>query len=165
MFRRRLGIRNLHGGPMNARFSPPRDKADLLRELVSKGSPFSELRDALFFAAVLGWREGRRVPLSGRGEAIRWDVMNNRLGTEVVMDMIAVATNPEEKELLSEARAAERVAILEEFANGGLEVLKERIAAAGALSLQTVLIHLIQEYSRSDQAPNDRGLAAKVLNL
>jgi dnd system-associated protein 4 len=150
---------------MNARFSPPKDKADLLRELVGKDSPFNELRDALFFAAVVGWREGRRTPLNGRGEAIRWDVMSNRLGTEVVMDMIAVATNPEDKELLSEARAAERVAVLEEYANGGLEVLKERIAAAGVLSLQTVLIHLIQEYLRSDQAPKNRGLADKVLNL
>jgi dnd system-associated protein 4 len=151
---------------MNTRFSPPKDKADFLKELVDKDSPFNELRDVLFFAAVVGWREGRRVPLSGRGEAIRWDVMSNRLGTEIVMDMIAVATNPDDKELLSEAREGERIAILEEYANGGLEVLKERVGTAGVLPLQTVMVHLLQECLRSgDEAPGNRGLADKVLNL
>lgn len=150
---------------MNTRFCPPKDKADFLKELVGKDSPFNELRDVLFFAAVVGWTESRRVPLSGRGEAIRWDVMSNRLGTEIVMDMIAVATTPDDKELLSEAREDERVAILEEFANGGLEVLKERIGTAGVLPLQTVLVHLLQEYLRSGKAPDNRGLAEKVLNL
>ena len=150
---------------MITRFSPPKDKADFLKELVSKDSPFNELRDVLFFAAVVGWRENRRVPLSGRGEAIRWDVMSNRLGTEIVMDMIAVATNPDDRELLSEAREDERVAILEEYANGGLEVLKERIGTAGVLPLQNVVVLLLQEYLRSDQASNNTGLADKVLNL
>ena len=94
---------------MNTRFSPPRDKADLLKILIDDGSPFNELRDILFFAAVIGWREGRRVPLAGKGEAIRWDTMNNRLGTEEVMDMIAVAANADDRELLAAERHDERV--------------------------------------------------------
>jgi dnd system-associated protein 4 len=150
---------------VNTRFSPPKDKADFLKELIGKESPFNELRDILFFAAVVGWREGRRVALSGRGEAIRWDVMSNRLGTEIVMDMIAVATDPDDKELLSEARQDERVAILEEYANGGLEVLKERIGTAGVLPLQAVMVHLLQEYLHSDKSPDNTGLADKVLKL
>ena len=150
---------------MTDRFSPPKDKADFLKELVGKDSPFNEFRDVLFFAAVVGFHEDRRVALSARGEAIRWDVMSNRLGTEIVMDMIAVATDLDDKELLSGARKDERVAILEEYANGGLEVLKERIGTAGVLPLDTVIIHLLQEYMHSDQSPDSTGLADKVLNL
>ncbi len=150
---------------MSSRFSPPKDKGDFLKELVGKDSPFNELRDVLFFAAVVGWREGRRVPLSGRGEAIRWDVMNNRLGTEIVMDMMAVATNPDDKELLSEDRKDERIAIFEEFANGGLEVIKEWIGTGGIMPLQAVLVFQIQEYLRSERGQPTRSLADKVLNL
>lgn len=151
---------------MSTRFSPPKDKADLLKELVGKDSPFNEFRDVLFFAAVIGHREGRRVPLDARGEAIRWDVMINRFGTEIVMDMIAVSEAPDDRELLSEARQDERVAIMEEYANGGLEVIRERLSAAGAVPIQSVFVHLLQEYlSEGASAADDGDLANKVLNL
>lgn len=150
---------------MNARFSPPKDKAELLKELTSKHSPFNELRDVLFFAAVIGWKEQRRVPLSARGEAIRWDVMINRTGTEMVTDMIAVATKPEDKELLSEAGKGDRVALLEEYANGGLEVIKESLGAAGAVPTRAVILSMVQDYLEDNSDAPQEDLATKVLNL
>ena len=150
---------------MNARFSPPKDKADLLKALVDKNSPFNELRDVLFFAAMIGWKEQRRVPLSARGKAIRWDVMVNRTGTEIVTDMIAVATCPDDRELLSEARKDERVALLEEYANGGLEVLRDRLSAAGAVPSRAVILSVVQDYLEDDSEAEQEDLAKKVLNL
>lgn len=150
---------------MNARFSPPKDKADLLKALVDKNSPFNELRDVLFFAALIGWKEQRRVPLSARGEAIRWDVMVNRTGTEIVTDMIAVATYPDDRELLSEARKDERVALLEEYANGGLEVIRDRLSEAGAVPSRSVILSMVQDYLEDDSNAEQEDLATKVLNL
>ena len=150
---------------MNTRFSPPRDKADLLKILIDDGSPFNELRDILFFAAVIGWREGRRVPLAGKGEAIRWDTMNNRLGTEEVMDMIAVAANADDRELLAAERHDERVETLEEFANGGLEVIRERINAAGAVPLRQVFIRMVQDYLTNGETTGDIELTKRILQL
>lgn len=150
---------------MNARFSPPRDKADLLRSLVDKDSPFNELRDVLFFAAAIGWKEERRVPLGARGEAIRWDVMVNRTGTEIVTDMIAVASYPEDRELLSGSRKDERVALLEEFANGGLEVIRDRLSAAGAVPIRSVILTMVQDYLDDDADAEQEDLATRVLKL
>ncbi len=150
---------------MSARFSPPKDKADLLKTLVDKNSPFNELRDVLFFAATIGWKEQRRVPLSARGEAIRWEAMVNRTGTEIVTDMIAVATYPDDKELLSEARKDERVALLEEYANGGLEVIRDRLSEAGALPSRSVILSMVQHYLEDDSNVEQEDLATKVLNL
>ena len=61
------------------------------------------------------------------------DVMNNRYGTEIVMDMMAVIVDPDNRDLLSGDFHDDRVSILEEYANGGLEVLRERLRSAGAV--------------------------------
>jgi dnd system-associated protein 4 len=150
---------------MAPRFSPPKDKFDLIKSLAESGSPFNEYRDVLFFAAVLGWQGGRRVPLSGRGETIRWEVFRNRTGTELITDMIAVACAPDDPSILAASRLDERVAMLEEYANGGLELLQERINKAGAVSLETLFIHMIQQAlaEAGDDKPTD--LAAEILNL
>lgn len=151
---------------MSSRFSPPKDKVDLIKALTADDSPFSEMRDVVFFAAVVGYREKRRVPLSGKGEAIRWDVMKNRYATEELTDMLAVMQDPEDREMLSAARHDDRIAILEEYANGGLEFLRERIHEAGAVPLQTVFVQLVQEYLGGDNNSGSTGdLAGKVLNL
>lgn len=151
---------------MSGRFSPPKDKVEFIKTLTGDDSPFKEMRDVVFFAAAVGYREQRRVPLKGKGEAIRWDVMKNRYATEEFTDMLAVMQDPEDRELLSHARHDDRIAILEEYANGGLEYLHERVHKAGAVSLQTVFVQLIQEYLATNEgAEDEEDLAGKVLNL
>ena len=151
---------------MSGRFSPPKDKAEFIKALTGDESPFNEMRDVVFFAAAVGYREQRRVPLQGKGEAIRWDVMKNRYATEELMDMLAVMQDPEDRELLSHARHDDRITILEEYANGGLEFLRERIHEAGAVSLQTVFVQLIQEYLlTADGTEDESDLTSKILNL
>lgn len=150
---------------MAPRFSPPKDKSDLIKSLAESGSPFNEYRDVLFFAAVVGWQHQRRVPLKARGETIRWEVFRNRTGTELITDMIAVACAPNDPSILAPDRLDERVSMLEEYANGGLDLLAERIAKAGAVSLETLFIRMIQEAlaETGDETPTD--LADEILNL
>ena len=151
---------------MSGRFSPPKNKAEFIKTLTGDDSPFNEMRDVVFFAAAVGYREQRRVPLTGKGEAIRWDVMKNRYATEELMDMLAVMQDPEDRELLSLARHDDRITILEEYANGGLEFLRARIHDAGAVSLQSVFVQLIQEYLvTADGTRDESDLTSKILNL
>lgn len=151
---------------MSARFSPAKDKADLLKALTGDDSPFNEMRDVLVFAAALGCREERRVPLEGKGEPIRWEVMTNRYATQQLTDMLSALHDPEDRDLLSSDRQDDRIAILEEYANGGLEFLRERIHAAGAVPLRTMFVQLIQEYLESSGGSDDEGdLADKILRL
>ncbi|WP_083212335.1 DNA phosphorothioation-associated protein 4 [Mycobacterium parascrofulaceum] len=147
------------------RFSPPKEKIDIIKYLTSKGSPFAEYRDILFFAAMIGWHKSRRIPLQLKGEAIRWDVMTNRHGTEYITDMIAVADAPDDPSILATARQDERVQLLEEYAHGGLQVLEEMMSAAGAISLETLFINAIQEALAGNGNEGPLDLADEILNL
>ncbi|BDY29778.1 hypothetical protein hbim_03718 [Mycolicibacterium mageritense] len=79
--------------------------------------------------------------------------------------MIAVACAPDDPSILAPDRLDERVSVLEEYANGGLVLLEERIAKAGAVSLETLFIHMIQEAlaETGDETPTD--LTTEILNL
>ena len=79
--------------------------------------------------------------------------------------MMAVASNADERELLAEGRQDERVTTLEEFANGGLEVIRERISAAGAVPLRQVFIRMIQDYLNSQAVTGDVELTKRILQL
>lgn len=138
---------------MERRFYPPKEKKQLLDRLIEDDSPFSEYRDVLFFAAVLGWLLGTREPLDGRGEGIRWEVMRNRLGTEAVAAMIAAAA-VNDPEVLAGDRGEERIMIVEEYANGGLSELERRLALE-ARSKGDVILDLIQEHLAADEPSAD----------
>jgi dnd system-associated protein 4 len=102
----------------------PREYDDLLAKLVEEG-PFEAMRDALVFAAAVGWWRQRRLPIQQAGEPIRWDVMTGRRGTEALVNLLAVAVHPADLTILSGERFGDRIAIFEEYAHGGLEIINE----------------------------------------
>jgi dnd system-associated protein 4 len=104
----------------------PSDKQDVLDELCDDG-PFEARRDVLVFAAALGFSRGRRVPFESSDEPIRWDTMSNRRGTEILVNMLSAATAAEDPQVLEDERFEERIQVFEEYANGGLEILKHEL--------------------------------------
>ena len=54
--------------------------------------------------------------------------MTGRRGTEALVNLIAVSEHPADLTILSGDRFNERVSIFEEYAHGGLEVLKNELA-------------------------------------
>jgi dnd system-associated protein 4 len=134
--------RDADGGPRAVRRSS--DKEELLRRLTDGTSPFPTYRDALVFAAALGWNQRRRVPLKNAGgEPIRWATMTNRLGTEDVVDMVAAAHSGD-PQILTAPRVNERISIFEEYANGGLEYLEATLASQGATPMLEVINDLVR---------------------
>lgn len=121
---------------MPRRVRRPKDKEELLTTLVDDDGPFTTFREALVFAAALGVASQRRVPFDQTSEAIPWEVFGNTAAP--TMDMIAAVTS-DEIDILADDRIDDRMTIFEEYANGGLEVIRERLANDPRPALDVVL--------------------------
>lgn len=145
----------------------PREMSDLLGELTDSGRPFPTMRDALVFAAALGWARGKRVPFENSAEPIRWGTMTNRLGTEDLVNMLATAAT-EDPEVLAAGREGERLQIFEEYANGGLQVISQLLREQPARSPASILAELARSGLRDEDRetslpPELRDLARRHL--
>jgi len=130
-------------GDRRVRRSSDFDKT--LEHIVGKDKPFVSMRDALLFSACLGFNRQQRIKLGKKqSEPIRWDVMNNRKGSEMAVNLIAVLCNEDDPEILSDGRFDERITIFEEFACGGLTIIKNLLDRS-ANSPRDVLLQLIEE--------------------
>lgn len=109
------------------RIRRPKDKAELFDRLQQGDSPFTTMRDVLLFAAGLGWSRERRIPFDRTDEPIHWHTMTSRPGAEPLINMLALSQT-DDVTILSEERFEERALMFEEYANGGLEVLRELVA-------------------------------------
>ncbi|AMW30795.1 MULTISPECIES: DNA phosphorothioation-associated protein 4 [Oscillatoriales] len=115
-----------------------KDKADLVRDLTeseNKSGPFQTYADVIVFAASVGIRHQKRVPIeavSQRDPApISLEIFISR-GYDWVIKLIAIAHTKDSKTIspFDPELEAERVKIFEEFANGGLEILREEFRGA-----------------------------------
>jgi dnd system-associated protein 4 len=88
---------------------------------------FTTLRDALSFAAALGYREGRRWKLDeklGR-EDIQATVYNGNDAIDLIFAIALAETKS--AEILKPSNERECIQIFEEYANGGLSLITEWI--------------------------------------
>ncbi len=88
---------------------------------------FTTLRDALSFAAALGYREGRRWKLDeklGR-EDIQASVYNGNDAIDLIFAIALAETRS--AEILKQSNERECIQIFEEYANGGLSLITEWI--------------------------------------
>src|SRR5947209_1766653 len=122
---------------MAHRVRRPADKEDLLKALTEEQMPFSTMAAAMIFAAALGYASGRRSKFEKSGEQIPWEVFANA-GAEPFIDMVAAVAS-DDKEILATERADDRVQIFEEYANGGLEIIRDRLAGSNRAPLDALL--------------------------
>lgn len=125
-----------------------KDKADLVKALTTvEGStgPFPTYSDVMVFAATLGAKRQKRVPLAeiSRNEPapISFEVFVSR-GYDLVFKLLAIAQLKDPKILSPIAVNAEsqRTEIFEEYANGGLEILRDELRGVVDYSEQLLLI-------------------------
>ena len=110
----------------DARVRRPERHELLIQSLLSEAR-FPAMRDVLLFAAALGYSANRRAPFEKSGEPIRYEILVNEAQADPFVCMLAAVTKPEDPEILDADRLGERIAIFEEYANGGLEFLQEQI--------------------------------------
>ena len=132
------------------RVRKPQDKDDLLNRLTG-GNPFETYREALIFAGAYGFAHARRVPFEKASEPISWEVFSGAPGA-VIIDMIAAATS-DQLEVLGEEDDDfdRRLTLFEEYANGGLELLRERLENDSRSELDVILDAVLAAEGESAQ--------------
>lgn len=130
------------------------DKEGIIKLLTAESvGAFRDMWRLLFFAALLGFKNRRREPLASiqSGEAIRQDSFANNpvwLGTVYLLGL--VETGKADVLRATEDAEDERIQIFEEYANGGLEILKQELEGSeGSLD---ALLTFIQ--SQTQPNPN-----------
>jgi dnd system-associated protein 4 len=138
---------------MPSRVHRPTDKEDVLQAII-ENRPFATMAAALLFAAAVGYAHDRREPFE-KGQELLWEPFANA-GAGPLLDMLATAVS-EDKDILATDRENERVEIFEEYANGGLEVIRERLAARGGSPLDA-LLDLVLEFEDEHETGDDLNL-------
>ncbi len=149
-----------------SRIKIAKDKADLVQELtVAPGTtgPFQTYADAIAFSAVLGAKHKKRVPLGeiSRKEPgpISIDIFISR-GYDLVIKLLAIAEtkdinilSPNDVEVESD-----RIHIFEEYANGGLEILREELRGAVDYT-ERLLLMLSLQRGQQERSPGEFDLS------
>lgn len=113
----------------------------------------------LCFAALLGFSEGRRVPLD-RSEGVE-DISYQQFergDAENLIFLIALA-DMQDVNVLREENEAQCAEIFEEYANGGLAIIKDSLLRSGGEYPDRALLGLLRErkYLTGTQAEPDLG--------
>jgi dnd system-associated protein 4 len=124
-----------------------KDKADLVKALVDSGSttgPFQTYADVMVFAAALGAKRKKRSPLgtiTKEPSPIALEVFISR-GYDLVFKLLAIRETKDPKiiSLLDETSEEKRSHIFEEYANGGLEILRDELRGAVDYTERILLI-------------------------
>jgi dnd system-associated protein 4 len=138
-----------------------KDKAELVKSLTSadgETGPFQTFADVIVFAAALGVKHKKRIPL---GEISKREPAPIRLevfavsGYDILIKLIAL-TETQDIIILSpheEEYEKQRNGIFEEYANGGLEILQNELRGAVDYS-ERILLFL--SYERANNPKEEK---------
>ncbi|MET9991430.1 DNA phosphorothioation-associated protein 4 [Streptomyces mutabilis] len=148
------------------RFRRPAAHEDLISALAGKEGPFNAMVDVLMFAAVLGRNKGKREPFDKAGEPIRLALIEGRQYGDVLIDMIAVAEEPNDPKILADERQPDRVEIFEEYANGGLNYIQGEINATAGHDYVSIISTLVMDaLTEPDERQNDVSALMQAADL
>ena len=137
---------------------------DIVQRLSAQNIPgsdrklFPTIRELLCFAALLGFSEKRRVPLDRAAgvEDISYQQFERESAAEDLLWTIAVAET-QDTEVLREGEEVRCAEIFEEYANGGLALIKDFLLRNGGEYPDRALMALLKElkYLQLSQAEPD----------
>lgn len=122
------------------------DKEAIIELLTSESvGVFKEIWRLLFFAAMIGFKNGRRDSLTSTGEGIRQESFLNNPGWLGTLYLLGLVETKSPNILLgTEDAEDERIKVFEEYANGGLAILDQRFKASGC-SIDSLLTFIQAE--------------------
>lgn len=130
------------------------DKIDFIKKLTdSSESVFETMADCLSFAAVLGYKHGKHPSLKKKAkDPIQYNIFESRK-YDTLFHLIAMNVE-NDAHILAADQNNKRIEIFEEFANGGLEILKNRILDSDD-SLEPLLSIIQNESTLSTEGDQD----------
>lgn len=115
----------------------------------------------MVFAAALGAKRKKRVPLVEFArdlDPIRRDYFDNSR-CELVLNLLAISETQDQNLLTDDEKSDEqRIKIFEEYANGGLEILRDELRGAVDYS-ERILLIISSERFKQDQQQEDFDLS------
>ncbi|MBX9253359.1 DNA phosphorothioation-associated protein 4 [Desmonostoc muscorum CCALA 125] len=147
-----------------------KDKAELVKSLVASKDttgPFQTYVEVMVFAAALGVKYKKRVPLGETTKrepspipqenfaSLGYDLIIKLLGINETQDINILSSREEQDE-------DRRTQIFEEYANGGLEILQNELRGSVDYS-ERILLVLISERGTKEQLEEEFDLS-KFLN-
>lgn len=123
---------------------------------------FPTIRELLCFAALLGYSEKRRVPLEK--EAGTEDVSYQQFERGDAEDLIYLIALAETKdpEILKDGEENRCAEIFEQYANGGLEIIRDAMLRGGGEHPDRDILELLQEskyLNTVDDEPDVSGIS------
>ncbi len=124
---------------------------DIVQRLATEPLPgttrrlFPTIREVLCFAALLGYSEKRRIPLD-RSQGVE-DVSYQQFERGDAEDLIFMIALAEEQDIsvLREGEEPKCAEIFEEYANGGLSIIKDLLLRCGGEYPDRALMSLLRE--------------------
>lgn len=148
-----------------------KDKAELVKSLTSADGatgPFQTYADVIVFAATLGAKHKKRVPLGEISKRepgpIGQEVFVSR-GYDLVIKFLGITATQDIKILSSneEKSENERHRIFEEYANGGLEILQ--VEFRGAVDYSERILLLLSLERTNEEQPEDEFDLSKFVDF
>lgn len=133
---------------MADRVRRPQKFEKFLTELTREKAIFRTYKDALVFAACLGYSRGKRVAFEKTSEPINLQVFGGKFD-DMVINTIAIA-ELDDPYIMARDREDEKIRVFEEYACGGLEILENEVGQ-GNMSIDEGFISLILGEEQSDQ--------------
>jgi len=120
---------------------------------------FPTIRELLCFAALLGYSEKRRLPLE-RDKGVE-DVSYQQFERGDAEDLIYLIALAETKdpEILKDGEEERCAKIFEEYANGGLQILREAMLRGGGEYPDRDILEYLKEQGYLDEETNDPDLS------
>ena len=139
-----------------------KDKAELVQALVASNDTtglFNTYVDVLVFAAALGAKRKKRVPLGAISQREPAPIPQEQFlvrGYDIVIKLLAIVETQDRKILSSSHYESEqkRNSIFEEYVNGGLEELRDELRGSVDYS-ETILLILNSEIFKRNSVEDD----------
>lgn len=134
-----------------------KDKAELVKALTSSDGetgPFQTFADVIVFAAALGAKHKKRVPLGEISKREPSPIGQEHFlikGYDLVIKLLAIIETKELQILSSDNEQYEnqRLRMFEEYANGGLEILQYEFRGAVDYSERLLLIMMSERFNEN----------------
>lgn len=138
---------------MPRRVRRPKDKEKIFKALTEgETDVFESFKDVFMMAACIGYHIGTKVPFEQSAEPIAWTVFSGQTDLPII-NAIALNDTQEVSILLEDEETFDRkLTIVEEYANAGLAVLKERILDSTGTAADNLiaLINEVKEMNTTD---------------
>ena len=135
-----------------------KDKATLVKDLIvldNRTGPFQTYADVIVFAAALGAKYKKRSPLGEISQQEPAPIGQEHFfskGYDAIIKLIAIMDS-KEIEILSydENSDTRRSHLFEEYANGGLEIMREELRGAVDYTDRLALFLLSERFSKKSE--------------